>query len=491
VVHKQEMKNSEKRLCVAGTTLTRLTFFRLNPVSLLILILMLPGLACQAISNTFQPAQTQALHTSQNQITRAVSPTPLPATPTWTLTPSLTATPSPTPTPSETPTPVVTPSAEQLRVFEELWQTVRDNYLYPDFNGLDWDAIHSEFRQRIQVGLTNEAFYIAMDEMVSRLGDNHSVFLSPEMARQEDSEFAGQNNYVGIGVFTRTVPERKRVVILLTFPGGPAEDAGLQPHDSILAADGQPILDENGFRRDLLLGPQGSKVELTVQSPGQEPRQVELTRRRVNGSIPVPFSELTTPEGKRVGYILLPTFSDETVINKVKTALITLSAQGTLDGVIMDNRMNNGGADYVARGVLAYFTRGVVGYFIDRDQHKRSFNVIGTDVKGSSKVPVVVLVDSDTVSFGEIFSGVLRDMGRAYIIGQTTAGNVELLRGYDFEDGSRAWIAHEAFHPRNHLDQIWEKTGVVPDQVVESNWDEVTLETDPVVKAALDHFDGK
>ena len=117
-------------------------------------------------------------------------------------------------------------------------------------------------------------------------------------------------------------------------------------------------------------------------------------------------------------------------------------------------------------------------------------NVIGADINGSSSLPLVVLVGPNTVSFGEIYSGVLRDMGRATVIGELTGGNVELLRGYDFEDGSRAWIAHENFRPRNHPEQDWEATGIIPDVTVASNWDEVTLQTDPAIQAALDFLDG-
>jgi hypothetical protein len=75
------------------------------------------------------------------------------------------------------------------------------------------------------------------------------------------------------------------------------------------------------------------------------------------------------------------------------------------------------------------------------------------------------------------------------LIGETTGGNVELLWGYDFEDGSRAWIAHETFRPKNHPDQVWEDTGIIPDLEAPSEWDLVTLETDPAVKAALEYLD--
>jgi hypothetical protein len=70
-------------------------------------------------------------------------------------------------------------------------------------------------------------------------------------------------------------------------------------------------------------------------------------------------------------------------------------------------------------------------------------------------------------------------------------GNIETLWGYDFDDGSRLWIAHETFRPRDHPDQDWEQTGIIPDLEVIVNWDEYTTENDPAVLAALDYFDGQ
>ncbi len=453
------------------------------------------ALACQAASLGSNPPAAEALSPSASEAPQATPTATLLPSPT--ASPTLTASPtplppSPTPTATLTPTPTVfvTPSALQLSVFEDLWQTVRDDYLYADFNGLNWDAVGDEYEMRVKAGMTDADFYAAMDEMISRLGDDHSAYLSPEQVSEEDAEFAGENDYVGIGVLTTIVPERERVVILLVFPGSPAEGAGLASHDSILAVDGKPILDEAGFHREYLRGPEGSTIELTVQTPGEAPRQVTINRRRVTGSLPVPYEVLTSSEGKRIGYILLASFADDTVDDQLGEALRSLTADEPLDGLILDNRQNGGGADVVARGALSYFTKGIVGHFVSRGQEKRGLNVIGADINGSSRVPLVVLVGPNTVSFGEIYSGVLRDMGRATVIGEVTGGNVELLRGYDFEDGSRAWIAHENFRPRNNPEQDWEDSGIIPDLTVASNWDEVTLLTDPVIQAALDFLDG-
>jgi C-terminal processing protease CtpA/Prc len=139
--------------------------------------------------------------------------------------------------------------------------------------------------------------------------------------------------------------------------------------------------------------------------------------------------------------------------------------------------------------VLSYFTSGRLGFFIDRNQFQRPMRVRGNGIGGSDRLPLVVLVGPDTVSFGEIFSGILSDIGRAYLIGEPTEGNIELLWGYDFEDGSRAWLARETFRPLNHPDDDWETAGITPDMILSSNWDEVTTETDPLIQAALEYLD--
>lgn len=454
----------------------------------LLAILLLTTLSCQAATRLMQPPAP----TPTSPPTATLTPTPIPASPTP-LPPTATPLPpSPTasPTPTLSPTPRPTTSPQHLQVFGELWQVVKDNYLYQDFNGLDWDAVNEEYRQRIEAGLTQEEFYLAMDEIIERLGDEHSIFFSPQEASIEDSGFAGEYDYVGIGTLSSAVPERQRLTIILVFPGSPAEEAGLQIHDSILAVDGQPIIDESGLRAHSLRGPEGTQVTLTVLTPGQDPRQVILTRRKITSPLPVPHSLLASPAGKRVGYILLPTFNDINVGEQVGNALHELGKDGPLDALIIDNRQNAGGASNVLRDTLSYFTSGTVGHFVNRDGDS-SLRVRGENVNGSQNVPLVVLVGPGTASFGEIFSGIMQDIGRAYLIGEQTDGNVEILYIYEFSDGSRVWLAHDTFRPLNNPGQDWEETGILPDLTVASNWDEITMETDPAVRAALEYFDNR
>jgi carboxyl-terminal processing protease len=103
----------------------------------------------------------------------------------------------------------------------------------------------------------------------------------------------------------------------------------------------------------------------------------------------------------------------------------------------------------------------------------------------------VILIGSGTASFGEIFAGILQDIDRAYLIGTTTMGNVEILWGYDLEDGSQLWLANETFRPRNHPEQNWEQSGIIPNLTVKGDFDQYTLESDPPVLAAVGYLSGQ
>jgi carboxyl-terminal processing protease len=408
------------------------------------------------------------------------SPTPLPPT----EPPPPTLAPPPTNAPAQPP---VTPSALQSTLLNEIWQTVNDNYLYRDFNGLDWNAVHSEYAQRIAAGISDEQFYQAMFDMIQRLGDNHSTFFSPTDAKQMEEQFAGQYDYAGIGVVHTPEPERKLLSVVLVFPGSPAEQVGIQPHDSILAVDGQPVFDAQDNRLNLLRGPVGSTIQVTVQTPGQQPRVLSITRQNVDAAMPIPHQVYLTTSGKRIGYLLIPTFNEGGIGNRVGLAINDMSFNAPLDGLIIDNRHNTGGTSQEMLNTMSYFVNGPAGYFVNKGAQE-TVQGAGVDVADSQHIPLVVLIGKNTVSFGEVFAGILKDLGRAYLIGERTMGNVELLSVFDFSDGSRLWIASGTFRPIHHPDQVWEKVGVLPDQDLASQWDQVTQANDPLIQAALQHF---
>src|SRR5258706_3549998 len=448
----------------------------MNRRRILPVLLVLSSLACNYVMRAFG----DSVSTPQAQAPAGLAPVYIPPAckdvPLATV-PAATALAVPTPILRANPD---VPLDVQKRVFDEAVRDVNDVYVYPDFNGQDWTQITNKSRSRIDSGLSTEDFYREMESMISALNDEHSHFESPVEVAASSAELAGTDEYVGIGVYITSLIDKVRVSVISIFPDSPAEHSGLNPHDSLLAVDGIPIVQNGKERSEIILGVECSATILTVQSPGESPRNVMLVRQRIHSSQTIETSLLPTKDGSRVAYISLPTFFDENIPGQVADALEKF---GDLDGLILDNRFNGGGSSDVFEPVLSYFASGTLGQFVSRSD-SRSLRIEPHPIHNSQTVPLVVLVGTDTVSFGEIFSGVMKDSGRAKIVGKTTLGNVEVLHGYSLDDGSRLWIAEETFVPA-HSKENWELTGIIPDVEAYADWDTFTFETDPAIAAAL------
>lgn len=419
-------------------------------------------------------------------------PFPTPTAPAPTAQPTTTR-PGPTPSPA-IPNPASTPDPEgdaqrQLRVFQRLWTIVNTRYIYTDFNGVDWQRARTDTEGAIKAGMSDGRFYETMSDLIVSLGDDHSSFLSPQEAEAEDKEFAGQEEYVGVGIRWELNPDKGYTYVLQTFPGSPADLAGVRAHDHILAVNGIPTIKDGMPNMANVRGPAGTTVTLTLRAPGGSPRDVAIVRGTVLSAPRVESRLIPITGTKRIGYILVPTFFEDDIGNRVRDALRGLMKDGNLDGLILDMRINGGGAYSILATNLGFFTSGRMGQLVNRIARPQALNVVAERVGNSQTAPLVVLVGRSTASYAEVFSGALQARKRAVLIGGPTAGNIETLRRYDFEDGSAVWIAEQTFQLPDGSG--WEGKGLTPDVVVTAEWDEFTADSDPSVRAALDHFNAR
>lgn len=384
--------------------------------------------------------------------------------------------------------PQVTQSAEagdaqqQRRIFNQFWSIVDARYVYPDFNGFDWNKARDESLQRIDAGLSDADFHDMLADLVDSLGDEHSSFLSPEQAKTEDDEYNSAGSYVGIGIISDVNEDKRYIYVLTVLPGSPAAQAGIEPHDHILTIDGVPSVNEQGESQSRRMrGEEGEPVTLTVRTPGEQPRTVTLNRGMVNNSERVEYSVLTGT--KRIGYLMVPTLFEAAIAGQARDAMRAMTNEGRLDGIILDLRTNGGGAYPNLRDVLAIFTRGNMGSLTSRDGDITPIRVRARAIGNSQTVPMVVLIGPGTESFAEVMAGALQHAGRARLIGQNTAGNIETLLSHEFEDGSRLWLAEETFRLPDGTN--WEGIGVTPDIRIDKGWDEYTAANDPVIAEAV------
>ena len=194
--------------------------------------LVLTLLACNYVTQMVLPATATAIPT--------ITPTATPLAPAYIPPQCDAAAPLATIAPDVAiqPTPVFETKQisklEQLQVLNEIDYIVGQVYIYPDYNGRDWNAIVSKYRNKIRAGIDTDTFYNEMQSMIDELGDDHSTFIPPVDVQMTEAELKGEREFVGVGIYSDVDFERGSLVILSTFPDSPAELGGVRPHDSVL-----------------------------------------------------------------------------------------------------------------------------------------------------------------------------------------------------------------------------------------------------------------
>ncbi len=372
-------------------------------------------------------------------------------------------------------------STLQTRTFEALWALVNENYVYEDFHGVDWQAVHEEYLAKVEAGLSADEFAEAMRAMLAKLPPGAAQWQT--RAERIEQEMMDPTSYEGIGAYVavRGEPE-PRVILLSVMPDSPAEQAGLEAHDSILAIDGEPVRAEEGLDViERVRGPAGSQVTLRVRSPGESPRDVVVTRGRVVASDTLRVA-LVSDEND-IGYFLFPAAPYADLANDVARSLRELSDHSELKGLILDLRVATVGSGWPLAPMMALFANGYLGDMYTRAD-VRPLVVEGQNLGGSQELPLAILVGPDTEDSPEVFAAALQSVGRAIIVGMPTPGHVEGMSEYPLPDGSRVFLATSSY--RTPDGREIGLTGVQPDIRVEADWDEVTFDRDPVRDAAIE-----
>lgn len=398
--------------------------------------------------------------------------------------PEATSTAEPTTEPTSVangePTPTLMPEDDRMALFDDVWGTVDDNYLYPDFHGLDWDASYDKYAPIARNAGTSTEFYTAISDMVGELKDDHSRYLSPQEAREEDDLQGGNANYVGVGIISSA--QEKAVMVAFVFAGSPAEKAGLKRRDKIVAIDGEPIEDPS-IISGRIRGPEGTTVRLSVVSPGQPERVVPIVRGKITGAITPTSSRLERDTS--IGYLIIPDLFTEDMGYQVGDELEKLlNDSPRLTGLVIDLRGNGGGFRTVLEQILSYFVEGKVGTFFDQD-NSYAFQVVGDFLKDElDDIPVVVLIDGGAESYAEVLASAIQEKGRAKVVGVHSAGNTETIFQYNFDDGSRLWCAQEGFERLDGTNM--EGTGVIPDFEILDDWTGYSESNDPHILKAIE-----
>lgn len=292
--------------------------------------------------------------------------------------------------------------------------------------------------------------------LVSRDGDEWSSAYTPEEYEELQAGLAGE--YVGTGIAVTRTPEG-RIEVSEVHTGSPAERAGVQPGDQILAIDGEdlvgsPVTDAvsrlRGSDQPGQAGP-GSTVLLSLERDGRQ-WEIEVERARL-----VTETVTVTREHPGVTRIEVSSFTHGSA-ELLRTAVASVPDG---DGIMLDLRGNAGGLLAEAAGAASVFLDGglVATYDVHGQEH-----ALHAEPGGDTDTPLVVLVDGGTMSSAEMLAGALQDRNRAVIVGSRTFGKGTVQMPSEQPDGSVAelTVGHYATPKGRTIDE----DGLAPDLVV-------------------------
>jgi carboxyl-terminal processing protease len=281
---------------------------------------------------------------------------------------------------------------DSLKQFTEVYSIVEQNYAEP----VDAD----------------KAIYNGAIPGMLHVLDPHSNFFDPKAYGLLKEDQRGK--YYGVGMTVG--PRNNKVIVIAPFVGTPAYRAGIRPGDIIAAVDGKATDNmTTGDVADLLKGPKGTTVHITILREGSEkPLEFAVIR----DEIPRYSVDLHFMIRPGIGYMHVSGFN-ETTEHEVGQAL---DEMGDLKGLVLDLRQNPGGLLNEAVGVADKFLHKgalIVSHHGRSSPEKRYVAAHGN---GGKDYPIVVLVNRGSASAAEIVAGAIQDHDRGLIVGETTFG---------------------------------------------------------------------
>ncbi|MFN2221797.1 MAG: S41 family peptidase [Candidatus Promineifilaceae bacterium] len=343
--------------------------------------------------------------------------------------------------------------------FDALVEKLGKEYAFTEYKGIDWDALHDEFRPRFEQAKDEGdslAYRRALRDFAWSIPDGHVS--GPFITEDFRQAISG-----GLGLAIRELDDGRIIVNYLTR-SGPAEEAGIALGAQIISLDGRPIADVVGdtltyegpystehVRRLQQLRyatrfPLGTEVDITWQNPGQADRQSatleavaefdSFNASSLNADLtgyeqPLAYQYLPDVD---LAYVQIFSFSDNELLTiQLWERLMRELNENGVPGLVVDMRQNGGGSGFLADQMAAYFFQeplvlGNTGFY-DEELDDFYFDPRGEDrfylpaEELRYDGPVAVIVGPSCASACEFFSYDMTLEDRAAIVGHyPTAG---------------------------------------------------------------------
>lgn len=348
-----------------------------------------------------------------------------------------------------------------------------------DYDKLDdlVDLIEECFIGETDRGAMEDA---AAAAMVDSLGDRWSHYMTAKDYRAYVEQM--QNAYVGIGITITQAEDGSGLEVILVNKDGPAEAAGMQVGDMIIAVEGQSVVGlTTADVRDLVRGKEGTQVTLTIQR-GEETLELPVTRKTVE----TPVAEAQMLDSG-IGLVTIYNF-DGRCAQETIGAIENLLEQDA-KGLIFDVRNNPGG--YKKELVK------ILDYLLPEGPLFRSENYTGKVFVDESDaacldIPMAVLVNGNSYSAAEFFAAALDEYDAAIVVGQQTTGKGYFQSTFELKDGSAVGLSIGKYTTPKGVSLA--DVGITPEILVEVDEETAYLiyadmlepADDPQIQAALE-----
>ena len=365
-------------------------------------------------------------------------------------------------------------------------------YYDPAFRGIPLAARFEAAERALEQAQSLSQAMTVVASVLDELGDAHTFFIPPPYATRTDYGWTFQA--VGESCFVSAVR-----------PKSDAEAKGVQPGDRLLAVDGLPLTPANqyAFRYLYYVLQPRTRVHLSVQSPGGQPRSLQIESRVRQRRLVVTLDDDgdlwdLIRESESEARKLAHRYVDEERVFVWKMPAFDLDREDVyalLDkarkrpALVLDLRGNGGGAvktlELLAGGL---FGRPVtLCRFKSREGEEPCLGRLRPGKSFDGKL--VVLVDRDSASSAEILARVVQLEKRGRVVGDRTNGLVMRARRLRYEMGGDTTV----FYGLSVTDadvltgqgERLEDVGVTPDEQVRPSADDLRAGRDPVLAAAL------
>ena len=352
----------------------------------------------------------------------------------------------------------------KFSTFDPIVAAENDVYKKIDLFGEVLEKINKEYVDEIN---QSESMDAAIDGLLQSL-DPYSAYMSPEIFNEMQTETSGEFGGLGIEVNM----ESGVVKVISPIDDTPASRAGIKAGDYIIKIDDIQVQGKSLSEAvDLMRGPVGSSIILTVRRIGQKKA---LTFEIVREIIQIKSVKADLLENN-VGYLRLTSFNENSG-DQIREQIREFEKNGNINSYILDLRNNPGGLLSQAIRISDFFLDN--GEIVSTKSRKASENRKWFAKKGDliGGKTLIVLINYGSASASEIVAGALQDHKRAIILGENSygKGSVQSIIPLKNKGAIRLTVAKYYLPSGKSISEV----GVSPDIEIDEDTDEFRIKTD-------------